>query len=378
LFINLVAALLAIVTAFQVLNLLGITLGILFALFFPGYSLLAALYVRKDDICSEQRVVLSFAYSIASGVLVALVLTYLPWGMGVDSILLTLLLATMAASALGTYRRRRLLVEETEVIPLSISLPRWEQSRVREIGIPVLYLLAITAAEMVTVFIRPGAGVITHIFLLVALIVHSSLVVGRPERRLLLPLTLAPLTRILSLSMPLGSFVQIYWYPIIYAPLLLGSLLVIRNLDFRASQIGIKMGRLPFQLSIGLTGVVFGIMEYVILSPPLLTPQFTLATVWLPALLFMASTGFVEELIFRGVLQRAYGDSWGWWGIVYVSGVFAVLHMGFLSFTDLVFVFAVALFFGWMVKRTGSILGVSLSHGITNGILYLVIPLFVS
>lgn len=48
--------------------------------------------------------------------------------------------------------------------------------------------------------------------------------------------------------------------------------------------------------------------------------------------------------------------------------------MGFLSWPDIVFVFVVALFFGWVVQRTGSILGVALAHGITNIVLYLIAP----
>jgi len=40
------------------------------------------------------------------------------------------------------------------------------------------------------------------------------------------------------------------------------------------------------------------------------------------------------------------------------------------------FVFAVAMFFAWVVKRTGSLLGVTLAYGITNVMLFLVIPFF--
>ena len=66
----------------------------------------------------------------------------------------------------------------------------------------------------------------------------------------------------------------------------------------------------------------------------------------------------------------------GWWGIIYISLVFAVLHLGFISIIDVVFVFLVALFFGWVVKKTGSLFGVTLAHGITNALLYLVLPFF--
>ena len=74
------------------------------------------------------------------------------------------------------------------------------------------------------------------------------------------------------------------------------------------------------------------------------------------------------------MMQQTAFARFGGWGIVYVSAVFAVLHMGFFSWLDMAFVFAIALFFGWMVKRTGSLLGVTLAHGITNAILYLIAP----
>ena len=76
------------------------------------------------------------------------------------------------------------------------------------------------------------------------------------------------------------------------------------------------------------------------------------------------------------MLQRTAVEAFGGWGIIYVSLLFAVLHIGFLSLIDVVFVLGVALFFGWVVKKTGSLLGVTLSHGITNILLYLVIPFF--
>ena len=81
------------------------------------------------------------------------------------------------------------------------------------------------------------------------------------------------------------------------------------------------------------------------------------------------------------MLQHAALEAFGWWGIVYISLLFAVVHLihyadvGLLRvLVDIAFVFAVALFFGWMVKRTGSLFGVSVSHGITNFVLYVVIP----
>jgi hypothetical protein len=101
----------------------------------------------------------------------------------------------------------------------------------------------------------------------------------------------------------------------------------------------------------------------------------TWQTGWLPALVLLLTTGLIEELIFRGVLQRAAVKAFGSWrGIVYVSFLFALLHVGFLSWADVAFVFAIAMFFGWAVKKTGTLSGVTISHGLTNIMLFIVAP----
>ncbi len=243
----------------------------------------------------------------------------------------------------------------------------------------IIYLLAITAAEAVTVFVQPVWGIVCHAIVLVAVVTHSALAGDYRYRHLVLSLALVPLVRIISLGMPLVNIPQILWYPIIYAPLLVAAIAVVRILGLRAREVGFSFSfsSFPVQLAVGLSGLLFGVIEYFILAPEPMIIELTWQEVWLPALIFLMCTGFVEEFIFRGVLQRAATEVFGgWWGIIYVSLLFAVLHVGFLSLIDVVFVFAVALFFGWVVKRTGSLFGVTLAHGITNILLYLVVPFF--
>ncbi len=266
----------------------------------------------------------------------------------------------------------------------------------------IVYLLAITSAELVTVFGNPLWGMAIHAVIMVLLLVHWSVGPRYPHRPLLLSLALVPLVRIISLTMPLTNIPQIWWYLVVYIPLLGAAIVVIylrseevaicpycgqktkggvcqychyqiqRLTELR--EVGLSFGFVPVQLLVGLSGIVFGVAEYFILAPEAVIPELSWQAAWLPALMFLLCTGFVEEFIFRGVLQCSAVDAFGWWGIVYVSLLFAVLHLGFLSWVDVVFVFFVALFFGWVVKKTGSLLGVTLSHSLTNILLYLVIP----
>ncbi len=240
----------------------------------------------------------------------------------------------------------------------------------------LFYLAVIGIAEVVTTFYQPILGIACHSVILVAMLIDSALVDRYFYGRLVLALSLIPLIRIISLSMPLADIPQIWWYPIIYLPLLAAAIVVMRILDYKPMDIGIRFGFIPFQLMIGLVGVGLGILEYIILIPEPLITELTWQTAWLPALIIALTTGFVEEFIFRGVLQKVAVEMFGSWGIVYVSFLFAILHIGFLSWVDVVLVFAIALFFGWIVNRTKSIFGVVLCHGIINIVLFIVAPFY--
>lgn len=244
------------------------------------------------------------------------------------------------------------------------------------------YLLAITLAEVVTVILQPVWGMLAYIIVMLTLVVHSALARRTVYHRLLLSLALVPLIRIVSLAMPLDQIFakwdwlpRVWQYPIIYIPLLVATVQVVRLLGYRWSEIGFQMKRLSVQMVIALSGFVFGVVEYFILTHEAETAGPILQESWLlSAILLLVTTGFVEELMFRGVLQRSAVELFGWWGIVYISYLFAIVHLIHNSLLDIVFVFVVALFFGWVVKKTGSLFGVTLSHGVANIVLFLVAP----
>ncbi|MCJ7510434.1 MAG: LysM peptidoglycan-binding domain-containing protein [Dehalococcoidia bacterium] len=238
----------------------------------------------------------------------------------------------------------------------------------------VVYVILIAVAELLTVMTDARWGLALHIGILTALLVQASLVTRQPYHKLLLVLALAPLVRILSLSMPLENLDLMYWYAIVGAPLMIAALLTARTLGLSWRSIGFSVRSLRIQALVVATGLAFGVAEYFILKPKPLIDEFSWGAFWLPALILLIGTGFNEELVFRGVMQSASSDALGKWAILYVTVVFAVLHLGYKSVVDVAFVFAVGLFFGCVVAKTRSLLGVTLSHGITNIALYLVVP----
>ena len=245
--------------------------------------------------------------------------------------------------------------------------------QVSPVPVCTMYLISIAGAEALTAFVDPLWGLIFHFISLFILVVNSAIADSPAARRLFLALGLVPLIRITSLAIPLAEFSQIYWYLIISIPILAGILAVARTAGFKPGEIGLTMHTWPLQILIAFTGVGFGAVEYLILKPGAMVAELTLQDLIVPVLVLMLATGLVEELAFRGVIQRAVQGvtRWGW---IYVAALYTALQIGHMSALHCLMALGIALFYGWIVKRTKSIVGVTVSHGLVNVGLYLVYP----
>ncbi len=241
----------------------------------------------------------------------------------------------------------------------------------------VFYLVLITLAEILTAAIEPHAGIVLHSIILVILLLQGATTRQTQLRRLLLTLTLSPLIRILSISLPLQNIALVNWYLIIGALAFAGAIFAARILGISYQRMGFTLKDWPKQIPIGLLGLGLGLTEFLILRPSALTPP-NWVDVLYASFVLMIFTGLLEEFIFRGLVQETATSALGRVGIPYGALLFAVLHIGYLSFIEVVFVFTVGMIFGVIVQRTRSLLGVTLAHGMTNISLYLIFPLLLS
>ena len=144
--IIILSVLLIIIIAYLESNVLRIILGLPFLLFFPGYTLIAALFPKKDDLEGVTRVALSFALSIAVIPLIGLVLNYTPWGINLYPILVSTILFILIASGIAWYRRYRLPEEEHFAIRLDINLTRWRAANYLDRVLTVVLIVSILGA----------------------------------------------------------------------------------------------------------------------------------------------------------------------------------------------------------------------------------------
>lgn len=255
-------------------------------------------------------------------------------------------------------------------------IERSVKGRLHNNALALGYVLAIVAAEMVTAFGSRPAGLVMHCALLAALLVHCALSEEKSNRRLFVGLALAPVIRINSLALPLAGVLPVYRYLVASGPLLAMALVLIRVLGLSRWDLGLHRAGIPLQLAVGLTGAYFGYLFFGVEGPAPLIAAPTIGNALLPALILFFCTGFLEELLFRGILQKVATEALGPLGLCTVALLSAVLQSGARSALSVSLAFGAALFFGWVVVRTRSLIGVALAHGLANILLFLVLPFY--
>lgn len=121
-------------------------------------------------------------------------------------------------------------------------------------------------------------------------------------------------------------------------------------------------------------GLGLGFLNYFIIKPEPPISELSLQAALIPAIILLVFTGFVEEVVFRGLIQEASIEKLGLFGLVYGALVFAGMHLSDGAGLDIGFAFIFGLGGGLIVLKTSSLLGVSLAHGLMNVSSYLLLP----
>jgi len=273
-----------------------------------------------------------------------------------------------------------------------------------------MYLILIALAEITLTYVSLQVGIFFHIIILCLLLIHSGfrnkekisitniqwslfkdkkepsgLLQGHIDKKeklisTLLALTLVPLIRILSLVMPLSHFPRIQWFIIIGVAVYLAFLVLLFQQKINIRECGLQLPmkkHLPIEVGVILFGMPLGFIEYFILRPAPFIDSFSIGNLIVAILILFVATGLMEEIIFRGLLQKKSIDILGIWpGILFVTLIFAALHIGNLSFLDMLLVFCIGGLYAVVVKTTKTIIGVSISHTVVNVFLFIICPFF--
>lgn len=117
-------------------------------------------------------------------------------------------------------------------------------------------------------------------------------------------------------------------------------------------------------------------VEYGIITPAPLVPSLDVYHLAVLTIVMIGFVGFVEELLFRGVLQKVLERRLGLLpGLLLTSGIFGLMHSVYGVQMAIAFASGVGLLFGILYDVTDSLVLVSVMHGLMNVFLFGVIPL---
>jgi uncharacterized membrane protein len=131
------------------LAILRLALGLVYTLFIPGYVLQRALFPRVKDLDGTERAAFSFILSVAVLAVIALVLNYLPWGIHLWPIVISIGIFIGICLAISTWLRARLLTHDQVETRTGNDLKKWWADQER--GNRVVYI--ILASTLMVVFL---------------------------------------------------------------------------------------------------------------------------------------------------------------------------------------------------------------------------------
>lgn len=211
-------------------------------------------------------------------------------------------------------------------------------------------------------------------FLTLLICVFAPLVITT-DVRLLQAFALVPLFRLVNLGMPVFTELTLYWLLLVYAPLLPAIYVIVTNDEKLTLRSDPRAAAIFFPPSIALA-VVLAELEYRILSPEALIPEWAIGQLLLLMVVMVGFVALVEELLFRGVVQHALEMRFGQWpGILIASVIFGLMHSTYGSGWGVLFATGVGVLFGVIYDWTESIEVVIIIHGLLNVFLFGIIPI---
>lgn len=224
------------------------------------------------------------------------------------------------------------------------------------------YAALLVAAEFVAVFVSLALAMLLEVAVLLACVTEYVRRPMLPSRRVLPVLALVPIIRMLSLTMPLEDLPRWSAYVLSGAPLLVGTLLMTRQLGIRASDMALRTPTRPgLDATMVVMGIALGAAAVPLAAGPTVADgRIDTAILTIGALLLFVA--LPEELIFRGALHRLAAEAHGVLGIGMVVLLYAAMFLSSFSAPVVVIMGAAGMAFSWSIERGGSLWGAILGH----------------
>lgn len=240
------------------------------------------------------------------------------------------------------------------------------------VAVPCLVVIAVGE-----VLARNGPAALAIAFYAIAVVAAlnvAATIIG-PARALVVAVAVVAMARLMSASMPFVPVGALGQYGLVAIPIFLAVWLAARQSRYSWSDLGVVLDRRAAGASImGLAlGLGIGFVDYDIVRPFPLATSLRLLELVVPILVLGLTTGLVEELLFRGLLQRAAVRYLGTIpGALYGVVMYTTVAVARVDIPGVALVFLTAVTLAAVTIRTRSIFPAAALHtGLNVGLLLL-------
>lgn len=226
------------------------------------------------------------------------------------------------------------------------------------------YATVIVVAELSSSFIGALPGALLDAALVPLLLAHFVLRPDASHRRMFPALALIALVRTLSIAAVVPRLPEYAWYAAVGLPVLAGAFLASRLSDEPGARLGWTMRRPDLDVVVAVLGLPAGLVGYLLLRPALLLPGVDLVSILVTMAILAAFGGFLEEIVYRGVLQTVAIEAFGSRraGILFTATLGAFMYWGSGSIPFVIAIWLLGLGYGAALGRGASLWGVAASH----------------
>ena len=237
-------------------------------------------------------------------------------------------------------------------------------------------ILIIALTELMIYAGNVQGAVWAHVMLLTTLVICGALVGDHELQRTYQILMLLPVLRLVNLSMPLFFDMTLYSFIFTYAPLSIPVAIIAFSQKFTKEEVGLTSKNTPVYALLGLlVSIPLGMGEYFIIRPDYLIPDLSFLNLLQLIIVMVFFVGLVEEIIFRSLLQTRLEKVFGTWqGLLVTSLLFGLMHSGYGTFYEILYVSFVGLTIGYIFQKTKSLFLITIVHGFVNVFLFGIIP----
>lgn len=239
---------------------------------------------------------------------------------------------------------------------------RWEPGG---LWIVLRYTTVIVVAELSSSFVGALPGAMVDAALVPVLLIHFVIRRDAPHRRIFPALALVALLRTLSIAAFVPRLPAYLSYAAVGLPVLVGAYLALRLMDEPVYRRPAAVEwPLEWEVGLAILGLPAGLLGYLLLRPAPILPDPTLPTVLAAMAVLAVFGGFLEEVVYRVVLQSAAIDAFSseQAGIVFAATVGGVMYWGSGSIPYAIAILWLGIALGFALSRGATLRAIAASH----------------